>query len=521
MEGPGFAGPFFYAATREVDLFSSSYCTRLAKRLFFGHPPVCLNILCIGARVETGTNMCNWRAWMLPGFLTLAVLTALAVLARGGSIEADLTARSMMVLGQGGTPWVSATVDGRDVTLTGTAPTEASLAAAITAAQRVQGIYRIDTSRLDLLPLADPYTLTFEKTANTITVTGSFPDGQARVEILDALRTTLGSTMLVDNSHLARGAPIGFLSLADFGAAGLFALESGTITLEGTALSITGNAISSEAYNAELARLGAPPEGLTLGDVGLNPPEISPYTWSAEATASGLTLSGYVPDAETREAILLAAEPFGEVADRMEIGRGATDGFGVVAISLLEQMRGLDNGSASIHGLELSLTGDAATSQAYRAANDFLGSLPSGFDSLSGRITPPVADPFVTTLEKSEDGYVLSGVLPDETARAVLLDALEGQGGPLIDTATVARGAPRGIAIGDLFAQVVPILGDLQEGTATLIDDRLTIAGVTSEGTQAQAFEARIAALAGNALSVVADITVSESEPLTVPREPL
>ena len=465
--------------------------------------------------------MCNWRAWILPGFLTLAGLTVLAILVRGGPIEADLTARSLVQLEQGGTPWASATVDGRDVALTGTAPTEAAREAAMTAAQRVQGIYRVDTSGLGLLPLADPYTLIFEKAEDTITVTGSFPDGQTRVALLDALRASLGSTALVDNSRLARGAPVGFVSLAAFVIAGLQALESGAITLEGSTLSVAGDAISSEAYNTELTRLANPPDSLVLGDITLRPPLISPYAWSTEAIGTGVVLSGHVPDMETREAILSAASQLGPVTDNMAMGQGAPDGFAATAAILLEQMRGLENAAASITDRELSLTGDAATSEAYRAANDFLGSLPAGFDSLSGRITPPIADPFVTTLEKTEGGYALSGVLPDETARAVLLDALEGQGGAVADTATVARGAPQGIAIGDLFAQIVSILGDLREGTATLTDDRLTIAGVASEGTQPQAVEARIAALAGNALSVAAHITVGDNEPLTVPREPL
>ncbi|CAN0588050.1 unnamed protein product, partial [Ectocarpus sp. 12 AP-2014] len=56
--------------------------------------------------------MCNWRAWLLPGLLTLVLLTAIAVLVRGGPIEADLTARSIEMLETDGTPWASATLDG-------------------------------------------------------------------------------------------------------------------------------------------------------------------------------------------------------------------------------------------------------------------------------------------------------------------------------------------------------------------------------------------------------------------------
>lgn len=462
--------------------------------------------------------MCNWRAWVLPGFLTVIGLTTLAGLVRGGSIEADLTARSITMLEQDGLPWASVTVNGRDAMLMGLAPTEAARSAAIVSVQRVVGVARVDPSDLGLLPLADPYTLVLEKTANSLTVSGSFPGGEVRAALLDEMRVLLGAITLVDDSQLARGAPVGFVAQATFAAAGLPALETGMIMLDESTLSITGDAISLEAYNAELARLAAPPDSLTLGDITLNPPAISPYIWSAEATGSGVTLSGYVPDAETREAILSVADQLGSISDRMDIGSGAPDGFEAAVEALLGQMNGLENATAAINDRELSLAGEAATSEAYRSANDFLGSLPAGFDSLSGRIEPPLADPFVTILTKSEDGYALSGVLPDETARAILLDALEGQGGPIADTATVARGAPEGIEVGDLFAQTVSILSDLEEGTATLTGSSLTVAGIASSETEAQAAEATIAALANQTLSVSANITSVQAPPLTGPR---
>lgn len=457
--------------------------------------------------------MCNWRAWLLPGLLTLVLLTAIAVLVRGGPIEADLTARSLQMLENDGTPWASAALDGRDVTLSGTAPTLAARDAAITAAQRVAGVYRIDTASLAVLPLADPYTLSLTVDPQSVTVTGSFPDGVTRASLLDDARAMIGNKTLVDETVLARGAPIGFSDLASFATTGLPALESGTISLDESTLSVVGDAATLDSYNTELSRLAEPPSSLSIGDIALNPPTVSPYTWSAGATDSGVTLSGFVPDDATRSMMLDAAAPLGVVTDSMELGFGAPDGFAAAASALLAQMQGLDNASASITDRDLTLEGDAADSDAYDAANVFLGGLPTGFDSISGRIAPPIADPFVTTLVKTSEGFTLSGVLPDETARAVILDALAGTS--VTDTSTVARGAAENVELGDLFTSIVASLGDLSNAIATLTGTELVVTGTASSFSTASGAEAALTALATGDLSVVADIAPGPASPFT------
>lgn len=457
--------------------------------------------------------MCKWRAWLLPGLLTLVLLTAVAVLVRGGPIEADLTARSIDMLETDGTPWASATLDGRNVMLSGTAPTLAARDAAISAAQRVAGVYRIDTDSLAVLPLADPYTLSLAIDPQGVTVTGSFPDGVTRASLLDDVRAMIGTKTLVDETMLARGAPIGFSDLASFATAGLPALESGTISLDGSTLSITGDAATLDGYTAELSRLAEPPSSLTIVDIALNPPTVSPYTWSADATETGVMLSGFAPNDAARSMILDAAASLGAVTDSMELGFGAPDGFADAAAALLAQMQGLDNASASITDRDLTLEGDAADSVAYDAANAFLGGLPTGFDSISGRIAPPIADPFVTTLTKTGEGFALSGALPDETARAVILDALGGA--PVTDTSTVARGAPETIALGDLFTSIAGSLGDLSNATATLTGTELMVTGTASSFSSASAAEAALTALATGGLSVAADITPGPASPFT------
>lgn len=463
--------------------------------------------------------MCNWRAWLLPGLLTLLIITAAAVLIRGGSIEADLTARSADSLSVDGTPWASAVLDGRDASLSGTAPTLAARDAAIAAAQRVWGVRTVDVSELDVLPLADPYSLTFVRTDDSVTVSGSFPTGEMRAMLLDSVRTDLGSLALVDESELARGAPNAFDAQVSYAIVGLPALETGSITLEDGTLAVEGMTANVEARDAELARLSNPIDGLTIGEIALISPTISPYIWSAAETGNGVLLTGYVPDDETRQRLVSEAENVGSVTDEMQLGAGAPDGFSDAAIALLGQMVDLDNATASISDVELTLSGEASSPDNHNSANAFLGTLPAGFDAISGRIAPPLADPFVTSLSKSGDDLALAGFLPDETARAILLDSAESVGLTISDQTTIARGNPEDIDIGDLLAALTAALADLPTAEASLNGNVLTVTGAAASYRGAQEAEDAFNAHSSSALTVNADIEPGPASPFTFSAE--
>lgn len=459
--------------------------------------------------------MCNWRAWLLPGLITVLIMTAAAVLVRGSSIEADLTARSADSFSADGTPWASAVLDGREATLSGTAPTLVARDAAIAAAERIWGVRTVDTSGLNVLPLADPYELTLTRTADSVTFGGSFPNGEVRAMLLDRVRADLGGLTLVDESQLARGAPIAFADQIGFAVAGLSALETGVITLVDGTLSVDGMTTTVEARDAELARLGDPVDGLDLGDITLISSVISPYVWSAAQTGDSVLLTGYLPDEETRQRIVSQAENVGPVIDDMQLGAGAPAGFADAAIALLNQMVDLDNASASIADVELTLSGEASSSQSYDAANAFLGTLPTGFDSISGRIAPPLADPFVTGLSKTGNDLTLTGYLPDETARAVLRDSLESAGLSWSDQSTIARGSPEGLDIGDVLAALTGIIADLTSADASLADGVLTVTGTAASYQGGQEVEDALAALSSSALTVDAAIEPGPASPFT------
>ncbi|MEM6383802.1 MAG: OmpA family protein [Pseudomonadota bacterium] len=459
--------------------------------------------------------MFNWRAWIIPGLATLIVLTALAVIVRGGPIEADLAERSAGIFAEDGTPWASLTLSGRDATMSGLAPSEAALDAAISAADRVWGVYTVDVSALQLMPLADPYTLEFTKSVDSVTVTGAFPGEDVRTEVLDAVRAGLGDLTLVDQTELARGAPTGFSAFAAFAGAGVASVADGSIGLEGASLTVDATALDQESFTTEVARLGEPVDGLEMASLSLRPPLADPYTWAAEGTNGGVVLTGFVPDEETREALVNAASGLGSVDDQMLLASGAPDGFASAASALLTQMSALDNPSASISVDEATLNGEAPDSATFDAANAFLSAIPDGFGSISGTVLPPIADPFTTILRMTGDSFILTGVLPDETSRAVLFDAFEAQGLTVGDETTIARGGPSQFEIATVLAGAAEAMSGLTDGVATLTGEALDISGTAPSFQSVGAAEEGFAALAAQGVSVDAAIEAGPASPFT------
>lgn len=458
--------------------------------------------------------MCNWRAWILPGLITVVGLTLLALLLRGEEIEGDLTARSADMFAEDGTPWASAQLDGRDVTLQGMAPTVAAREQAIDAANRVFGVYRVDDSLLELLPRAEPYTLSFIKDAGSITIDGAFPNATVRTQVLDGVRAANPNATLVDQTELARGAPLGFTVLAGFVADSLPALAGGTANLNINEINVEGVATTNQALDAEVARLAITPDDGAAGTVAILPPTASPYSWGADFDGDVTVLSGFVPDDQARATFVEAASTFGTVDDQMELGSGEPAGFVSAAQLLLDQLQMLDNASAAIADDSLSLRGEARDAATFDAANAFLGTIPEGFGSISGQIAPPIAEPFETVLSKDVDGtFVLSGVLPGETARAVISDAVEGVGQSLADTSTIARGAPDGVAMDALFDTLIGELAVLESGMASLSGAELLVTGNAATAQDALSVSDAVEALSSASLNVVARIDGAAASP--------
>ncbi|MCP4305231.1 MAG: BON domain-containing protein, partial [bacterium] len=100
--------------------------------------------------------MSNWRRWVRPGLAATIVLGLLAVLLRTGDVEIDLGTRVVSRLSADGYDWARVVVSGRNIELTGTAPTPELRDEAAIAAEGVDGVASV-VNKAGLLPVASPY----------------------------------------------------------------------------------------------------------------------------------------------------------------------------------------------------------------------------------------------------------------------------------------------------------------------------------------------------------------------------
>jgi outer membrane protein OmpA-like peptidoglycan-associated protein/outer membrane biosynthesis protein TonB len=293
--------------------------------------------------------------------------------------------------------------------------------------------------------LASPFEWRAEYDGRKLTLSGATPS-EALVGELEALAPagTNVSTSLV----LASGAPAEFAASAKLLLQNLLKLESGSATISDSASTLAGS--PADAAAAESVRVAMTPSGAA---VTLGPPHISEYWLSAERSANGIVLDGFVPDAALRDRL----EALDNVdAAGLELGRGAPERFESAIDFVLEALRRMSEGHAAIQGTVITVEGRAATVADFEAIETRLElGAPQGLILANTTVKPPLATPFTFAAEKTTAGqFAFSGYVPSAAVRKAL-----GAGLPAgaTDTTVIADGNPA-----DFEAAALKALGVLQ-----------------------------------------------------------
>ncbi len=443
--------------------------------------------------------MCNWRKWIVPGLISVGLLTLLAGALRSDPVEKDLAARSGTAL-TAAHPWAAVKLDGRDLTLEGTAPEPEAQTAALKIARDTYGV-RIATDATKLLPLAEPYLFSAARDGSKITLTGSVPSEDARKSITDSIAAAIPDAQIADQLALARGAPAGFAGLAGFGLAQLSRLANGNVSLSGSEMSASGLASTLDTWNSvKSAFAGTLPQGGKAGAVDILPPAVAPYSFSAAKDGGMLVLTGHYPDEATRTMLLEAASATGaQVEDKLVPASGAATGFGDLAKFALSQFSMLKAGKAEISDDSLSLAGDATSGDAHAAITAALaGAIPGSGKLASANIVKPLE--FGWSYSRTPEGGVLEGVVPDSKTGEELLASAKATilgGMPITDSQVVGEGAPAGF--GDAANALVRSVNRLFEGKASIDAGGANISGKAITAAAARELSAALpTALPGN-----------------------
>ncbi|MDX2307289.1 MAG: OmpA family protein [Hyphomicrobium sp.] len=451
---------------------------------------------------------CNpWR-WLW-GLIPLAMLCWITLHLERGPIEADLSSRTAEALEKAGLGWASTELSGRDVVLKGKASGEGEPRKAYDVARRVWGVRVVD-AKTDLITTLDPYTWSAQRAASGgITLSGYVPSEQTRRAVVAAAQNAFPGAIIEDRMDLARGAPERdvFLRGVDHSLRKLARLKTGRVDLNGTALTIDGDAPDYPTFKAlrNDAGKGLPP-GITLADARIRGPVVSPYQWSATLGGNQVVLSGYAPDDKDREAIFSAAKsrfPRYAIVDRMELGGGAPGDFQKLAMTSLEALGGLLQGTAELNGASILLKGKATDMAiATRVEKTFVEGIPKPVAAKAEIAAPKAAaapavtivpegptpsGPYVSTAAIEGGKIVLKGVAPSDEARARLVAQFRAAFPDLSieDAMTVKAGADA--VWPACFEAGLKGLGRLARGSLTLTGPVLDLTGETDDDTIAAA----------------------------------
>jgi OOP family OmpA-OmpF porin len=256
-------------------------------------------------------------------------------------------------------------------------------------------------------------------------------------------------------------------------------LDKKQIVVEGRDVTFAADAFSEDGRRGAVASVEAVPGVRLVNDDTRLVPEAKPFVWSAERDVVRVTLGGDAPLPASKSKLLEAAHAaLGtvEVADQMNLARGAPPRFDDAALLLIGQIGKLKDGKISISDNKISLSGMARDLGGREAIAAGLRNLPEGFSVAANDIKAPpyifqaYKDPVAVTL-------TLTGYVPDNNVHTALVAAASRKffNEKVVDNLKASVGAPSGFA-----SAVAPALGALSRlstGTLVVTDREVKLSG--------------------------------------------
>jgi OOP family OmpA-OmpF porin len=447
--------------------------------------------------------MCRPLYWFW-GLIPLALVALLALYFRPAPIQQDLTSRTNLALAEAGEAWASVSLDGRDVRLSGVAPSEGAQTQAGEIARSIWGVRVVDDTT-ELLALADPFLWKAEKSGSDLTMSGNIPSTETRGVLAGAAERLFdGFAVDTDDLVASRGVP----DLAQWNGGTAFALEqlakltNGSVSLENLDLSISGVAPGSDIYEEVIGALDDLPAGLRLAQNGIEVPSVSPHRFDVERQEGSLVLTGFAPSFEVRSIASETAQrlfPDAQIDNQMRIASGpVTPGvWATGADYVLEQLARLKMGSGSVVDDVISVSGEAASISSYEEARAALAVLPTGFSLGDSDVAPAPADSFTWTAGIDANAVSIGGFAPSEDVIARISDAAEAAiPNRQIETTTqVAAGPVDAVTWGDRAGFSLGLLKGLEDGRVLLTPSGLSIDGRAASVVDYEAIQDALSAL--------------------------
>jgi hypothetical protein len=349
------------------------------------------------------------------------------------------------------------------------------------------------------LPVVTPFVLTAIRDGGSVTVTGFAPSTAAVDDIRGVAEQVAGAGRAVVETTLAAGAPEAFPEAAAFAVRLLEHLGKGTVVVADRSISVSGIASSSgDLLELEAAIALEAPEGFPV-DNAVQPPVVSPYTWSMERTADSVVIFGYVPSEAVRVAVRDAADDAAgdlAVTDRTALAAGLPEGIDLAAIAAFAaaEIALLDEGRIDLVDRTLSLDGRTADALAGRSALEaFDNQLPAGVEK--GKVAVETPMPFRFRVSRNADTVIVDGAVPEVASDRRVRETIARLFGPLraeimLTPTDDLRPGAEGIAL-----VALRIAAQLAEGTVTITDGDVAVDGIALTGRSRERLLADLDAL--------------------------
>ena len=146
-------------------------------------------------------NQKNWLKWAIPGLIGLLLLT---LLTRCSPIENDLGQKTQSLLGENNMSWAQTSLDGRDVTLTGEAPSEVARDSAI---ELTEGVYGVRTVDHDIsLKQWTSSSFNLKQDGELVVLTGEMPDQASIDEAVSKAHSLYGDVNVTNKLEISDSA---------------------------------------------------------------------------------------------------------------------------------------------------------------------------------------------------------------------------------------------------------------------------------------------------------------------------
>lgn len=220
--------------------------------------------------------MSNLWKWIL-GLLALVLLILLCQCNHAPEIQAELQGATAGALAGKNYSWANATADGREITLTGIAPSLAAKEDAGRIAADIDGV-RTVTNNLEVVAAISPYVTQAEYDGKKLLLTGHVPDEDGRASVVEEANSLFANANIIDKLHVGAGHSEGWRAALSRGMQNLAQLNNGMTRVDDLSLVVRGRAIDIARKTAIDSAVVAPLSGNFSASADITAPKPKPVT---------------------------------------------------------------------------------------------------------------------------------------------------------------------------------------------------------------------------------------------------